>query len=222
MIREYMERMTQTMEEKIEIESFLDGDEIVREYKANFDIILMDIQMKFMDGLSAARFIRERDNEVVIIFVTNMAQYAIHGYEVNAFDYILKPLNYFSFSEKIHRAMERMDRKSQNYLKISVDRGLAKINIAKLRYIESQGHKIIFYAGDKEYSTHSLTMKSLEEKLEKFNFYRCNKGFLVNLEYVEGIEDGCAIVGDQKILISRLKKAEFMEVLTNYIGDRIK
>lgn len=221
LIRDYINKYALESERKIDITSFGDGDEIVENYKMEYDILLMDIQMQFMDGLTAARKIREQDPDVVIIFITNMAQYAIHGYEVNAFDYVLKPVSYFSFSEKLNRAVERMKKQDRQYLTIALDRGLKKIEISQIRYIESQGHKITFHTGSKEYITLSFTMKELEEKLENNHFYRCNKGYLVNLEYVEGIQDGCAVIADDRIMISRLKKTAFWEALTNYVGDTV-
>ena len=81
--------------EVFNITVYSDGDQIVHKYKSQFDIILMDVEMKFMDGMSAAEEIRKVDTEVVIIFITNMAQYAIRGYAVDALDYVLKPVSYF-------------------------------------------------------------------------------------------------------------------------------
>lgn len=92
---EYLKEFEQERSETLKIDTFSDGDEIVENYQAQFDIILMDIQMNFMDGMSAAEEIRKIDSEVVIIFITNLAQYAIKGYEVDALDYILKPISYF-------------------------------------------------------------------------------------------------------------------------------
>ncbi len=221
MIRQYVGQYATESGKRIETTCFYDGDEIVQNYKLEYDVILMDIEMKFVDGLSAAKEIRAVDPDVVIIFITNMANYAIQGYEVNALDYVLKPLNYFSFSEKLNRAIERMDKHDKNYITITIDRGLKKVDVSQIRYIESQGHKIIFHLAGKEYLTYNVTMKELEEKLAKHHFYRCNKGYLVNLEYVEGIEDGCAIIEGEQIQISRLKKNAFWEALTNYIGDKV-
>ena len=85
------------------ISVFTDGDEITEGYRPNYDIILMDIEMCFMNGMTAAQEIRKLDPEVVIIFITNMVQYAIQGYAVGALDYILKPVNYEEFGSCIDR-----------------------------------------------------------------------------------------------------------------------
>lgn len=79
----------------IEISAFTDGDELIEHYNSQFDLILLDVEMRFLDGMAAAHEVRRMDPEVVIIFVTNMAQYAIQGYAVDALDYILKPISYW-------------------------------------------------------------------------------------------------------------------------------
>lgn len=78
------------------------GEDLVERYKPEFDLILMDVEMPFMDGMTAAGYVREKDPEVVIVFVTNLAQYAIQGYSVNALDYILKPLELFLLLPAAH------------------------------------------------------------------------------------------------------------------------
>ena len=90
-LREYIEKYSAASGEKFTVTEFSDGDEIALGYKAVYDIILMDIEMKFMDGMMAAEEIRTVDTEVIIIFITNSPQYAIKGYAVDALDYVLKP-----------------------------------------------------------------------------------------------------------------------------------
>ncbi len=96
-LEEFLHQYETEKHEAFDITIYSDGDQIVNKYKSQFDIILMDVEMKFMDGMSAAEEIRKMDSEVVIIFITNMAQYAIRGYAVDALDYVLKPVSYFAF-----------------------------------------------------------------------------------------------------------------------------
>ena len=93
-LKEYLERYSRESSTPMEISVFTDGDELVENYKAQFDLILMDVEMPFLDGMTAAEEIRKLDSEVVIIFITNMAQYAIRGYAVDALDYLIKPVDY--------------------------------------------------------------------------------------------------------------------------------
>ena len=91
-LTEYIEKYQQESGRRFKVIRFTDGDEIVEKYTGEYDIILMDIQMQFMDGMTAAEEIRKFDTKVVIMFITNMTNYAIRGYEVDAMDYVLKPV----------------------------------------------------------------------------------------------------------------------------------
>ncbi|GIP19265.1 DNA-binding response regulator [Paenibacillus montaniterrae] len=218
---EFLKKFEQELGEHIEITTYVDGDEFVEDYKAQFDIILMDVQMRFMDGMSAAEEIRKMDSEVVIMFITNMAQYAIKGYAVDALDYILKPISYFQFSQRLNRAIERMKRREEHYITIKVKGGVKRFQISDIYYIESQGHKLIFATKLGEIET-SGTMKELEEQLAGYHFFRGNKGYFINLEHVEGMNDIFAIVKGKELLISRPKRKAFMEALSTYWGEVIK
>ena len=97
-ISEYIERYKKETNIDIQASFFQDGNDLVFKYEPIYDVLLLDIVMPKMKGMDAAREIRKRDQRVLIIFITNMAQYAINGYEVGALDFVLKPIKYFSFS----------------------------------------------------------------------------------------------------------------------------
>ncbi len=94
-----------TAEQAVEfaIEEFTDGSELTGSYAPRFDIIFLDVEMENLDGFTTARIIRETDPQVMLIFVTNMGQFAIKGYEVDALSYLLKPVPYFAFSQELKR-----------------------------------------------------------------------------------------------------------------------
>lgn len=220
-MEEYLARFAAESGEEFETVRFCDGDEILENYRAQYDIILMDVQMKFMDGMTAAEEVRKLDPEVVIIFITNMAQYAIRGYAVDALDYVLKPVSYFAFSQRLERAIGRMKKRARRYMTIAIRGGARKLDISSILYVESQGHNLVFVTASGEH-TSSGTIREVEEKLESFGFFRCNKGCLVNLEHVDGVRDGCAIVGGQALPVSRGRKNEFLAALTDYVGEVVK
>lgn len=220
-LQEYLHQYEIENGEVFEISLFSDGDEIVNKYKPVYDIILMDVEMKFMDGMSAAEEIRKVDTEVVIIFITNMPQYAIRGYAVDALDYVLKPVSYFAFSQRLNRAISRMKKRESKTLALNVKGGTVRLDITNITYVESQGHTLIFHTVGADYET-SGTMKEMEKELKELHFYRGNKGYLINLAHVEGIKDGCAIVRDEMLLLSRARKKDFMETLTRYWGEVMK
>ncbi len=220
-LNEYLRQYERENGEAIEVTIYSDGDRIVDKYQSQYDIILMDIEMKFMDGMSAAEEIRKIDTEVVIIFITNMTQYAIRGYAVDALDYVLKPVSYFALSQRLNRAIGRMRKRESKMIMVNMKGGIVRLNIANIYYIESQGHTLILHTILGDYET-SGTMKEMEGKLLDMNFCRGNKGYLINLQHVDGISDGCAIVKDERLILSRARKKEFMEALTKYWGEVIK
>ena len=203
-----------------DVTEYTDGDEITERYDASFDIILMDIQMRFMDGMRAAEEIRQKDADVIIMFITNMTDYAIRGYQVDALDYILKPVTYFSFASRLDRAVARLQKKDdKSSVTISLRTGgVQKVDAADIYYIESDAHVLIFHTAKGDFETYGR-MKDCEEKLVPLHFFRSNKGYLVNLRHVDGVRDGCSIVQGHSLIISRARKKEFMEALTAYMGD---
>lgn len=220
-LSDFLKQYEQENGEVFEIVLFSDGDTIVSKYDAQFDIILMDVQMKFMDGMSAAEEIRKVDTEVVIIFITNMAQYAIRGYAVDALDYVLKPVSYFAFSQRLNRAIARMKKREKKSIALNIKGGTMRVEVANIYYIESQGHNLIVHTASGNYES-AGAMKTLEDMLGEFHFVRGNKGYLINLSHVDGVRDGCAMVKGEPLLLSRARKKEFLEALTNYWGEVVK
>jgi len=215
---EYLNKYGRETGQEFKITRFTDGDEIVENYKPEYDIILLDIKMRFMDGMTAAENIRKVDPQVIIIFITNMIQYAIKGYAVSALDYIEKPVSYFDFSKSIERAIERLPKDDRHFIVVSNKEGTKKINVKSLKYVESQGHNLIFHTKNENIST-TATIKGIEEELVNYHFIRCNKGYIVNLSFVDGVRDNCAEIENELLPISRARKNDFMKALAEYIGE---
>lgn len=221
-LTEYLGRYEADFGERFDISTYFDGDAIVEDYHSQFDIILMDVEMRFMDGMSAAEEIRRSDKEVVIIFITNMPQYAIRGYAVEALDYILKPVSYFAFSQRLSRAISRMKKREQRSVIIPVKGGTVRVEASSIQYIESQGHSIIYHTTGGDYVS-SGTMKDSEEALRELHFFRGSKWYLINLQQVEGLDDDIAkLKGGKTVALSRGRKKEFMEALAQYWGEVMK
>ena len=205
--------------ETFQITTFTDGYELLEKYRCEFDIILLDVQMPLVDGMTTAEEIRMSDSKVIIIFITNMAQYAIRGYAVDALDYILKPINFFAFSQCLNKAILRIKKSEACYIAIRINKGgVQKIDISQIYYIESQGHNLIFHTTFAEFVSPGK-IADMEEKLQDMYFFRGNKGYLINLRHVDSIREGCAVVNGNMLTLSRSRKNAFLTALTNYIGE---
>lgn len=217
-LMQFLTRYQQESNEKFHITTFTDGDEIVDGYSCDFDIILMDIVMKYMNGMDAAERIREKDSEVVIIFITNTPQYAMKGYMVDALDYVLKPITYFAFSQRIDRALSRMKKRTKKYLSITCKGGIQKLDVSQITYVEVRDHDLIYHTAEKEYLAKG-TLTDVEQTLEQHHFFRCNKCYLINLEYVEGVRNNDILVAGDLVQVSRAKRKALLDALNDYINE---
>ncbi|WP_066586398.1 LytR/AlgR family response regulator transcription factor [Cellulomonas timonensis] len=206
--------------EAFDVSMFTDGSRVVAGYRPGFDILLLDVQMPELDGFSAAERIRQVDQDVVIMFITNMTQHAIRGYEVDALSYVLKPVSYFAFSQEIKRSIARLRRRSADYVLLTVDGGLVRVATSDIVYLESAKHRTIVHTVDGRYSV-VAPLKTMEAELEGKDFFRCNSGYLVNLRHVLAVQQSSAVmVGGHNLLISRPRKKAFLAALTDYLGGR--
>lgn len=215
-LQNYISKYERESNKQFSVEVFTDGIFLLDTYKGQFDIILLDIEMKHIDGMTTAEKIRELDHEVVIIFITNMTQYAIRGYSVDALDYVLKPVAYFAFTQRLERAISRMKRREERFITIVFRKGARKIRINDIYYIEVQDHDIIYHTANGDFTV-SGSLISVENQLKDEGFFRCNKCYLINLNHVEGMKDGCAMVAGVPVTISRSKKRDFLDILSSYM-----
>lgn len=213
----FLDRYSSESGEVFQKTFFTDGYAIAEDYKGGFELILLDIKMGLMDGMEAAGKIRERDEEVIIIFITSLPQYAIQGYKVNALDYLLKPIDYVTFSLTLSKALRRVPRKGEDFITVSTRGGVVKLRWKDIAWIESQGHRITFHTSGRVVDTTVYSLKELEERSAGKGFSRCNKGCLVNLSAVDSVENGFVRIGQASLPVSRGRKAEFMSALTSFM-----
>lgn len=185
----------------------------------SFDIVFLDISLPGMNGMEIARQLRHRDPEVIIIFVTQLAQFARDGYEVGALDYLIKPVSYQLFDIKFSTAVRLVKEKEASYM-IAVKDGLVRVAVTDIYYVESQKHYMVFHTVSGDYTTR-VTMKTVEEYLSEHHFIRPNNSFLVNLRWVDAVNGSSVNVHGVDVSISRSCKMPFMEALTRYLGGRV-
>ena len=202
---------------EIQATEFESGEAFIGHYQPIYDIVLMDIEMPGMNGMEAARALRRMDSSVLLIFVTNLAQYAIMGYEVDALSYILKPVNPFDFSMKIAKAIARTAAREDQRIVIKTARETRGVRVAAVKYAETDGHYILYHTTEGDFSEYG-TLKDAEKKLTQGSFVRCNRCFLVNLRFVSAMKDDAVCVGGDMLQVSRSQKKAFLNALTLYIG----
>ena len=215
---DYLDRYEKESGQRFSVSVFTDGDEIVEGYAASYDLILMDIAMRFMDGMTAAEHIRALDSEVVIIFITNMPQFVMKGYAVDALDYVLKPVSYYAFSQRIDRAIARMSNRRRRYITVAIRGGIQKIDVSKILYVEVRDHELIYHTKAGNVFSRS-TLAEAESVLGSSHFFRCGKAYLVNLEYVDSVQGIDVILGGERIQVSRARKKALLDALNDYLNE---
>lgn len=216
-IQEYLNQYRKDTGETFSVRVFRDGFQLAFDYKPEFDILLLDVQMPTMDGITAAKRIRRADPDVAILFITNMAQYAINGYEVRARSYILKPINYYGFYLELQEAIAAIRRRDVKSLLLTTEDGMIKVPVGKVLYMENQKHDLYIHTVDQVIRIRSA-MKDMEDRLVGCFFVRSSVSYLVNLAHVSGISGDMVLVNGEKLPISRQKRKEFITALTAYIG----
>lgn len=189
-LRKYLQQYGQENGIQFQITVYTDGDEIVENYKA--------------------------DEEVTIIFITNMPQFAIRGYKVRAMDYIVKPIGYYAFSQSIARALRHLHAGPDKYLVISVRSGKVKLAVSGIRYIEIFDHDLVFHTTQGNLETKG-TMNAVEQELQGQPFFKCNKGCLVNLRFVDAVMGNDIRLGEDRLQVSRSRKKGLMDALNDYM-----
>ena len=196
---------------------FRDAVSFLQSYKPMYDIVFMDIGLPGINGFEATRKLREIDDTVLLMFITNMSKFAVNGYEVRAFDFVVKPIKYASMRLKLLRAMERLDANEDKKLQIPSSGGGTRIvSVSTIKYVEVMDHSIIFHTTGGDINSYG-SLKKFEAMLPEDKFCKCNSCYLVNLKYVQQIKDFTAVVAGDEISVSHAKKKEFLRALGAYM-----
>lgn len=217
-LKEYLDRYSKEHKTAFSVDEFKDGLDILDDYDSKYDIVFLDIQMKHLDGMSAAKRIREYDSNVVLIFITSTVHYAVQGYLVDALGYVLKPVSYVQFVQLVDKAMVKVEQKNKkNYIGFSTSERQVKLDCARITYIESQRNNVLIHTSEEEYVT-AGPLKKYEEMLRPYGFSKCHNAYVVNLSFVFAVNHDEVVMSDKTALpISRARKKEFMSDLTEGI-----
>lgn len=193
---------------------------LLRNYRADFDILFLDISMKGLDGMEAAREIRRQDERVCIIFVTSMQQYAIQGYSVRAFGFITKPMNYQELSMELDCALRNIDATRLRDTSITLRSGtqVDRLTVSEIMYCEVRNHTVGVHLCS-SIRIYRYSMKELEQMLEQYGFFRPHSAYLVNHAAIaQVLRTQLVLKNGEEIPIAQQKRKDFLAHLTQYLG----
>ena len=203
--------------ENFETACFYNAATFLSAFKDNFDVVFMDIELPDGNGMDVVKRLRGMGGDVIVIFVTNMAQYAVKGYEVRAFDFIVKPVVKYNFAVKFKSALECFRRKAEVPVWVSSKEGKMRLSASRIKYIEVYKHVLVYHTLDGDFQS-SGSLCNLEEQLAPAFFASCNRCYLVNLRYVTAVRQFSVVVGGEELQISRMKRSSFMRGLNAYLS----
>ncbi|MGL4911602.1 MAG: LytR/AlgR family response regulator transcription factor [Romboutsia sp.] len=215
----YLARIFKYLELEYELIEFSSGEELLSNYPDNIDILFLDIQMDKLTGMNTARKIREFDSNVEIVFTTAIIDYIHEGYEVRAYRYLLKPLDYNCILKHTNTCInDLMDKKDTIVIKDRLQTAIIQIN--DILYIEVLRKEITIYTKEDKY-IFKISMKSVEGTLVKKRFFRCHKSYLINLRKVNSLreKESVVIINNAEIPVSRYNLKSLKINLAHILGD---
>ena len=184
-----------------------------------FDLVFLDIDLPGISGMEAAQLLRTYDEVTPIIFVTNLAQYAVKGYQVDALDFMVKPVGYYDFSLRMEKALRKLRANVGRTIPVQTADGVRVVALSRLDYVEVRNHDLIFHVAEEEPLRVRGNLSAFERENEGGPLLRISKSVIVNMERIDWVRgyDLRTLSGDM-LRISRSCKRAATEQITSYLG----
>lgn len=213
----HLRRYAAQRELELRVDRFDSGLAFLEHYGGGYDAVFLDILMPEPDGLETARRLREMDEEVDILFVTTMAQYAIRGYEVSAIGFMVKPVKYEDLELKLDKVCRRSARGRNQIYPVSWEGKRRLLPIRAIQYVEVYNHSLVFHTEERSYTVYGQ-LNALESDPRFSAFAKCSSSCLVNCLWVEEVGTDTVTVGRDVLPLSRRRRKPFLEQMARTIG----
>ena len=214
-IREHICGLVEERQPESRIEAYATGEELLASGK-RFDIVFLDIQMEGMNGIEAARCLREKNanlgvEDTVLVFITGIRDYVFDALDLYAFQYLLKPIDEGKFAEVLERAVREAAKKKERRVLFIKSRNLT-LDQSEILYIESRAKKVeIHTAGAAQAVEIYAAMDELEGQLGE-NFYRCHRAYIVNMDCIKEYDsESITLTNGDRVYLTKKKYGEFVK-----------
>ncbi len=219
LLKSHIKRYFAEHPENYSIDEYLDPGMFLAAYTAQYDFITLDIRMPQMDGMALAQRIRKIDANVILVFITDLTSWATRGYEVEALDFMVKPVKYYDFALKMKRVMARHERNgTSDSVLIETNAGHIRLSQRDILYVEVMGHSVTYHTREESFQYYG-TLKEVEGYLNPEMFARCNSCYLVNLLHVESVDQLSCVVAGHSLKMSQTRKKAFLSRMKDYYAS---
>lgn len=214
----YLKRMEELTGEHFQITCLTSGEKLLSQLPPDTDILLLDINMRPISGLEAARDLRKRYRHLCVIFVTSQVQYALDCYDVHAFGFLRKPIQFGQFRQQITDALELLAARQGVMVALKAGGEIHRYHCNEIYYMEAHRHTISV-ALQNEKREYGGRLSELEEQLREHDFFRCHKSILVNLRKIQRIgQTELLMLNGDTIPLSRHRRQEFLVAFSQQAG----
>ena len=194
--------LVQTFSNPLEALAYLQNNEV--------DLIFLDIQMPELSGIDFAKVVSKNAS---VIFITAYPEYAVKGFELNAVDYLMKPVTFQRYVESVDRITNNKQKAGdttdkRDYIMIKTEHRLQKVNLSDILYLKGMGDYVSIVLPTQKIMTLE-NMKSFQEKLSGYNFMRVHKSYIISIDKIEFIEKNRISIAEELIPISATYQGDF-------------
>ena len=202
---------------KVDIKCYSSGIELLEHQIEDVDLFFLDVEMPELNGIETAKNIRKRNDHCEIVFITNYIQYALQGYEVQAFRYLLKPIDAEQFKEVADHLFEKI-KKLSSYIQIKGRSETHRLFVKDILYAETSQRHVLIHTKMAVIDCYT-TMEKLEEALSAHGFFRCHSAYLVSMNEISKVHGNDAVLKDGTCIpVSKNRKKNFKQALTDFWG----
>lgn len=205
----YLNQFSKENNEEFSISLYKDAISFLDNYEPNFDLIFMDIMMPYIDGISAAKKLRDQDDTVLLFFITFLKDQAIKGYDVGASAFIIKPVSYVDLSSKLRKAIQTIHSRDDKTIIIQTPGVRHRLMVRDLMYVEVRGHICTYHLTTTTIVGRN-SLKNLASQLNRYDFMMSSSSFLINPLFIKKISKQAVHVGNDCLELSRLKRKQFL------------
>lgn len=185
-----------------------------------FDVIFLDIQMEEPDGMETARLLRRQGDHSLLVFVTVLMELVFDAFQVEAYDYLTKPLDAARFARTMDWVLQTLEQRTAASIVIQQGSGCEVVPLSDVVYCEVLGRKVYLHKADGTITGYYDRLEQLERRVDG-RFFRCHRSYLVNLDHVRGCQAGQVLLSQgERIPVSRLRERDLTGALLLHMKKR--